>query len=333
MANISSCNKCGGTIIFRKMDGKTIPIHLSGKCSAKNVNTNSSGSFQSRVKRQQKKLQQRKQLVENFTIPNASCPKCGANVFYYENEYGSKVFFDELGPPWPKHPCTDNGSTQESKNGSAGSSDKKDVWKRFYTTCLRTETKNDAIRIHWDGFFELEEGIWSKEIGFMTESPIEPNVIDLKTVFIAQTKGGKIALSMMTEEDILEPLRLTTKKKKLIALGTERLGKEDSPRKYYVSRKGRTVLKGKTNVSILNPKKQQNRKIRKKKEDSYQDIIGLPLQPVDVVYDCPLCTSAFTTEKKREYHLREHWLYDDLGIFEGVSFKKWKDLILSDNTS
>ena len=44
----------------------------------------------------------------SFTIPNARCPVCGASVFFYQNEYGSRVFFDELGFDWPKHPCTDN---------------------------------------------------------------------------------------------------------------------------------------------------------------------------------------------------------------------------------
>lgn len=42
-----------------------------------------------------------------FVNPNAKCPECGADVFYYQNEFGSRVYFDELGPPWPKHPCTD----------------------------------------------------------------------------------------------------------------------------------------------------------------------------------------------------------------------------------
>lgn len=42
-----------------------------------------------------------------FVNPNAKCPVCGAGVFFYANEYGSRVFFDDLGPPWPKHPCTD----------------------------------------------------------------------------------------------------------------------------------------------------------------------------------------------------------------------------------
>ena len=40
--------------------------------------------------------------------PNAVCPVCGAFVYFYANEFGSRVYFDEIGPPWPKHPCTDN---------------------------------------------------------------------------------------------------------------------------------------------------------------------------------------------------------------------------------
>lgn len=44
----------------------------------------------------------------SFVIPNALCPVCGAQVFYYQSPFGGRVFFDELQPPWPKHPCTDN---------------------------------------------------------------------------------------------------------------------------------------------------------------------------------------------------------------------------------
>jgi hypothetical protein len=42
-----------------------------------------------------------------FIAPNATCPVCSAKVYYYENTNGSRVFFDEIGWPWPKHPCTD----------------------------------------------------------------------------------------------------------------------------------------------------------------------------------------------------------------------------------
>ncbi len=49
---------------------------------------------------------QRSSSLARWIAPNASCPVCGAAVYFYANEYGSRVYFDELGPPWPKHPCT-----------------------------------------------------------------------------------------------------------------------------------------------------------------------------------------------------------------------------------
>ena len=48
-----------------------------------------------------------KYSFESFLNPNANCPVCGAPVFFYQSPYGGRVFFDELGPPWPKHPCMD----------------------------------------------------------------------------------------------------------------------------------------------------------------------------------------------------------------------------------
>ena len=47
---------------------------------------------------------------ESFTRPNAKCPVCGATVFFYQSPSGGRVFFDALGAPWQKHPCTDNAS-------------------------------------------------------------------------------------------------------------------------------------------------------------------------------------------------------------------------------
>lgn len=57
--------------------------------------------------------------IGSITIPNAQCPVCGDLVFYYCNEYGSSVFFDELGPPWPKHPCTDRAASVQPISSSA----------------------------------------------------------------------------------------------------------------------------------------------------------------------------------------------------------------------
>lgn len=47
--------------------------------------------------------------ADSFVNPNAQCPACGAPVYFYASPDGGRVFFDELGPPWPKHPCTDDG--------------------------------------------------------------------------------------------------------------------------------------------------------------------------------------------------------------------------------
>jgi hypothetical protein len=57
---------------------------------------------------QQIYLNQRLKLFDNYfslTIPNAKCKFCGDPIFFYQNPYGSKVFFDSLGKPWPKHKC------------------------------------------------------------------------------------------------------------------------------------------------------------------------------------------------------------------------------------
>lgn len=52
----------------------------------------------------------------SLTIPNARCPVCGVSVFFYQNSHGSRVFFDHLGHPWPKHPCTDNPVIRSQRN-------------------------------------------------------------------------------------------------------------------------------------------------------------------------------------------------------------------------
>ena len=52
---------------------------------------------------------------KSYVNPNASCPVCSAQIYFYQSPYGGRVFFDELGPPWPKHPCTDNSSIPNAR--------------------------------------------------------------------------------------------------------------------------------------------------------------------------------------------------------------------------
>lgn len=90
--------------IFRTINGKVVPLNVS------NVIDSFPRSKTSRLPKFESSHLSMEYFknVDSFTIPNAQCPVCGALVFFYEHVNGSKVYFEELGPPWTKHPCTDN---------------------------------------------------------------------------------------------------------------------------------------------------------------------------------------------------------------------------------
>lgn len=94
------CNLCGEEIEFRYNGGRTTPIHVSGRwCSGYSSGTNPP-------------VAKAFQTIVSYVNPNAHCPVCGERVFYYQSPNGGRVFFDNLGWPWPKHPCTDNPRSQ-----------------------------------------------------------------------------------------------------------------------------------------------------------------------------------------------------------------------------
>lgn len=95
------CQYCGGAIEFRYVNGVCTPIHLSGGCFG-------GGGGRYDAPAQSQPRQDPFYRYESFVNPYATCPVCGAEVFYYEAPNGGRVYFDALGPPWPKHPCTDN---------------------------------------------------------------------------------------------------------------------------------------------------------------------------------------------------------------------------------
>lgn len=69
-------------------------------------------------------------------IFTTKCPICSNTVYYYENELGSKVFFDTLGPEWKKHPCIEY-------------SDKQKNWYKY--------THNDAVIIHTNSLRQIRK--------------------------------------------------------------------------------------------------------------------------------------------------------------------------------
>lgn len=80
-----------------------------------------------------------------LTVPNSKCPVCGENVFYYESPYGGRVFFDDLGPPWPKHPCT-SGDNNSARVAEPNPWQKRD-WKPLSAVSIDKSKNHDGVYV------------------------------------------------------------------------------------------------------------------------------------------------------------------------------------------
>lgn len=155
---MTTCDKCGGEIIFRYIDGECKPIHLSGGCFG-------SGQYQPGPYQPKQKatIPIKHYSLRSFINPNALCPVCGQAVFFYQAPNGGRVYFDELGPPWPKHPCTNTSSPKtflktKTKNPEAES--KKYKWQlEGWNPLLASE----AERVHNDKFIKIKGTHKNKE--------------------------------------------------------------------------------------------------------------------------------------------------------------------------
>ena len=105
---MATCYKCGGEITFYHNGFNAVPIHVSGSCFA----SGNSGGYGGGGGWVERGTENGQRFIfgwveyPSYVNPNAKCPVCGADVYFYQSPYGGRVFFDELGPPWPKHPCT-----------------------------------------------------------------------------------------------------------------------------------------------------------------------------------------------------------------------------------
>lgn len=80
--------------------------------------------------------------IKSYTIPNARCPVCKEEVFFYRSPNGGSVFFDELGPPWPKHPCTISNAQTITTISSSSNTSKRYEWQtNQWIPCLNISLK------------------------------------------------------------------------------------------------------------------------------------------------------------------------------------------------
>lgn len=90
-------------LIFRNIGGRVVPIRVEAEQHQASLPI-------SRYQVPKRPFDLKAYATEQaFVNPNAVCGQCGASVYYYEHPNGARVLFDQLGPPWPKHPCYEAG--------------------------------------------------------------------------------------------------------------------------------------------------------------------------------------------------------------------------------
>lgn len=57
--------------------------------------------------------------LRRLTVPDVRCPICRERVFFHQSVGGGRVYLDKLGPPWPRHPCTERPNWNVQKLGEA----------------------------------------------------------------------------------------------------------------------------------------------------------------------------------------------------------------------
>jgi len=122
------------------------------------------------------------QRHESYTNPNSRCPVCNVPVYFYQSQYGGKVYFDEMGPPWPKHPCTD--ITQATTYNLAKSQDK-------------IKSTSSLIKIRTPEY--QQEGWFPIYCSEIDTIPEEPTVLILK---VGEKSEGKQLFANITQDKV-----------------------------------------------------------------------------------------------------------------------------------
>jgi hypothetical protein len=129
-----------------------------------------------------------------FSGPNARCPECRALVFYVPGPRGGGTYFDQFGPPWPKHACTNKpkpyspyGPSGKPKLRNRRSEFERDGWLPFFIRHIERLASGTIIHgVAIDDPSVLHFGSSDPEIAPDKERPIyfrklkgEPSIVEL----------------------------------------------------------------------------------------------------------------------------------------------------------
>lgn len=124
-------------------------------------------------------------LAGGYVNPSARCPICGASVYFYKSPFGGKVYFERLGPPWPKHPCTSGSAI--SKKTHAFPAWQEDSWLPLTHATIREES---AVR----QIYSISGVVTNRECSFFFRSE---EIVMAEVIRIKKIARGKFSISLL----------------------------------------------------------------------------------------------------------------------------------------
>ncbi|MGA0601520.1 hypothetical protein ACO2Q3_12525 [Caulobacter sp. KR2-114] len=175
------------------------------------------------------KPQSRAQRLRRLTIPDVRCPECRERVFFHQSVGGGRVYLDKLGPPWPRHLCTEHPDWNVRRLGEAGGGHiVRQRTPAEVRRCVRDargwlpvtdmqpgagrpadsfvhalaggtvwiETQSDGIALLW---FPAKPFDWGGPV-FFRPRPKDPMIFDLETIRIARGAPRPIRLTAILDD-------------------------------------------------------------------------------------------------------------------------------------
>lgn len=143
----------------------------------------------------------------NYTKPS-KCRSCGRPVYYFQSQYGGKVFFDDLGHPWPKHECG------FSYKGSVSSLQRLDwIQKGYRPISIHKESiENMFIKcrfLNYIGGISYERYLWISNSDYKSLRKIMKKSFSPMMIKVSENKwNAKLSTFLLVNESVC-PLEIS----------------------------------------------------------------------------------------------------------------------------
>jgi len=126
---------------------------------------------------------------DDFCHPT-SCPRCGAPVYFVRHNGGS-VWLDELGYPWPKHPCFDDTAVGLPLGEVP---DKLVAYEVLFGVVAEAEVDGDTTRLRVNCSDNTQ-------FNRRFRAALTPNRVVGEIVLVEKSRHGRVTITMVRDEE------------------------------------------------------------------------------------------------------------------------------------